>query len=166
VELEVLRIFLNVVDRRLETRVCPELDQAVGLEQQKRPGFVGGIVRNGDLRAVGQRVKRGGLSRVDAQRLVVDGDERNQIGALFRVEVVKIGLVLEEVRVKLAVLQGYVRLHVVGEFPDLELVALARENFSDDCEYFRMGRGTCADHDFRQPGGGAFRRRRFGRSFR
>ena len=62
-------------------------------------------------------------------------------------EVVEVRQVLEEVRVKLLVVQGDIRLHIVGELDDLQLVAFLFEKGLDRFQDLRVRHGRRADLD-------------------
>ena len=101
-------------------RAVLQLDEPVGLEEQQGAGFVGGVVGHGHHSAVLQGAKGLRLAGVDAEGFIVHGTDGYQLGALFLVEIVKIGFVLEEVGIQLLAFERHVGLHVVGVFDDLQ----------------------------------------------
>ena len=84
----------------------------------------------------------------------------HKVRALLFIEVLKIGDVLEVVRVKFAALDDVVRLHVVLELLDLQRPALGLEDGLGLREDLGVRRGAGGDGD------GALARCGFGRGFR
>ena len=68
------------------------------------------------------------------------GADGYQLGTLFFIEVVKIGLMLEEVGIQLLAFERHIGLHVVGIFDDLKFVTLRFQNVVGDLEDFRVRR--------------------------
>ena len=124
-----------------------QLNQAFLLQQQQRAGFVGAIVGNRNLRAVGQRVQRSALAGVQAEGLIVDAGHAHQMGAVLFIEVVQVGDVLEVVGIQLALFQRGVGDDIVVEFHDLQIVAFVSQNLLDNFQNLGVGRGGCADLD-------------------
>ena len=77
----------------------------------------------------------------------MDLGDANEVGAVFLVVVVEVGLVLEVVRVEAAVRQGDVGLHVVGEFNDLERPTLSSEQVFRSIQNLGVRRGRSANLD-------------------
>ena len=92
------------------------------LQQRERPAAVGGIVGNGDLRAVGQRGEAAQFLRVGAEWLDVNLAvwHRDELRAGSLVEGVEIGLMLKEIGVQLVFGDLQIGLHVIGEDPDVQ----------------------------------------------
>lgn len=99
------------------------------------------------LRLFLQVVEACGLATVKGHGLKVDVGDANEVGAVFLVVVVEVGLVLEVVRVEAAVRQGDVGLHVVGEFNDLERPALSSEQVFRGIQNLGVRRGRSANLD-------------------
>ncbi len=97
------------------------------------------------LRLFLQVVEACGLATVKGHGLKVDLGDANEVGAVFLVVVVEVGLVLEVVRVEAAVRQGDVGLHVVGEFNDLERPALSSEQVFRGIQNLGVRRGRSAN---------------------
>ena len=112
-------------------RVIGELDQALLLEQEQGAGLVAVVGRDDDGRALGEVLQVGDAVAVDAERLIVDGADGDEVGTIRGVEAVEVGLVLEVVGVERAVGQSLVRQDVVVIGDDLELVAFVGEGLLD-----------------------------------
>lgn len=99
------------------------------------------------------------LCRVDVQahRLVVNRARAHQMRAVFRVEVLKIGDVLEVVRVQIARFELEVRLNIVVKDHDLQINAFLSENWLGRFENLGVRGGGCADGQFRVGAGDADR---------
>lgn len=91
------------------------------------------------------RVKRGLLAAVNADRLYMDSSDGNDVSVVFRVEVVQIGGVLEVVRVDFAALNYIVGLNVIGELLDVEGYVLLGEDILCNGENFSVRSGRCGD---------------------
>ena len=115
--------------------------------------FVGAVVRHGDDVALGQLVEAGLAAAVDAHGLVVDGGGGDELGAVLGVEVQQVGLVLEVVRVELAVGEGEVRHDVVVEDLDLKLIAQGLKLTLDGLKDLGVGRAGRADDELFELGG-------------
>ena len=77
----------------------------------------------------------------------MDGADRDKVGAVFGVEAVEVGLVLEVVCVERAVGQSLVRQDVVIIGDDLEFVAFVGEGLLDLLEDLGVRGGAGADGD-------------------
>ena len=71
----------------------------------------------------------------------------HQRRALFLVEVVKIGLVLEVVGVQFLAFQSQVGLHIIRILDDLQVIALSLELFGRDVKNLGVGRRRGPDLD-------------------
>ncbi len=109
----------DVVDGRGQTGAVTHGDQTLSGQQQQSAGLVGGIVGHGDGCAVRDVGKVIALARIDAERLIVDGADADEVGAVLLVEAVKVGGVLEVVGIDLAALGDKVGLDIVAELNDL-----------------------------------------------
>jgi len=78
----------------------------------------------------------------------MNGDDRNQVGFVFCIEVVKIGLVLKIIGIQIAGIQCQIGLDIVGKLFDLQLISLFCQNFLDNCQNLGMGCDAGADHNF------------------
>ena len=72
------------------------------------------------------------------------------MGTLLFVEVIHIGLVLEEVGVQIAAFHGQVWLHIVGVFDDLQIHSLGLEILLHLSQNLSMGSGASAHLQFYQ----------------
>ena len=97
-------------------RVIGELDQALLLEQEQGAGLVAVVGGDDDGRALGEILQVGDAVAVDAERLIVDGADGDEVGTILGVEAVEVGLVLEVVCVKLSTFYYVVRLYIVIEY--------------------------------------------------
>ena len=79
----------------------------------------------------------------------------HQMRAVFRVEVLKIGDVLEVVRVQIARFELEVRLNIVVKDHDLQINAFLSENRLGRFENLGVRGGGCADGQFRVGAGDA-----------
>ena len=86
-------------------------------------------------------VEAGLLAAVDAHGLDVDAGDGDQVGAVLRVEVVQVGLVLEVVGVHRAVLDHVVGDDVVVKFLDVQGDALGLQDGHADLQHFAVGGG-------------------------
>ena len=77
----------------------------------------------------------------------MNGDEARELEAAVLAEGVEIGLVLEEVGVKLLVVEREVRLNVVGELDHLERDALLLELRGDEIQNVRVRNGARTDRE-------------------
>ncbi len=98
-DIQVLGVLGDIQLGSGKTDAFLKLDQALGLEQQKRASFVGAVVGDGYSSAIGQVRKARCFAGIDAKGLIVDGGHGNQMRAVLSVEVRKVGLVLEVVGV-------------------------------------------------------------------
>ena len=145
--LHVVGVLHNVLDGGSQTCAVGQLEDAVVLKQQQCPGFVGGVVGHGDDIAVGQVAQSGLGARIDAEGLIVDTGHGNQIGALFLIEIVQIGDMLEVVGVDLTAVYHQVGLDIVLKLGDLQLPALLGENLRGLGQNLRMGGGGGGNGD-------------------
>ena len=83
-DLEVLGVVHDILDRGLQAGILGQGDETLLLEEQQGAAAVGGVVGDGDLRAVGQSVQRSGLAGVEAEGLIVDGAGADQVGCRCR----------------------------------------------------------------------------------
>ncbi|GFN02625.1 hypothetical protein Smic_11810 [Streptomyces microflavus] len=122
-----------------------ERDEAVLGEQLEGAAAVGGVVGDGYGLAGLDVLEVLDLLGVETQGLQVHVHDRDDGGVVLLVEVVQVGLVLEEVGVDLAGLGGGVRQDVVRELLDLQLEALLlRQVLLDEVQDVgvrRRGRG-------------------------
>ena len=154
-DLDVVGVLLDVVDGSGQAGAVTDGDDALGGQQLQSAGLVGGIVGHGDGSAVSDVLQVVALARIDAERLVVDGADADQMGAVLLVEALEVGAMLEVVGVNLALLGGGVGQDVVGELGDGELVALLLENLLDRAvQNLSVGRGGSADIDLLVVGDG------------
>ena len=138
-------VFGDVVDCSGQTGAVADGDQALGGQQLQSAGLVGGVVGHGDGRAVRNVCQIIALARIDAERLIVDRADADQMGAVFLVEAVEVGGVLEVVGVNLAVLGDEVGLDVVAELNNLEVDALLGQNLLGHIQNLGVGRGGGGD---------------------
>ena len=68
----------------------------------------------------------------------MDSRNRNNVCSVLLVEIVKIGLVLEIVGVKLAAVNNVVRLNIIVKFLNFQLNILFGKNFLYNSEYLSM----------------------------
>ena len=122
-DLQVVGVVGDVVDRSGQTGAVADGDQALGGQQLQSAGLVGGVVGHGDGRAVRNVCQIIALARIDAERLIVDRADADQMGTVLLVEAVEVGGVLEVVGVNLAALGDEVGLDVVAELNNLEVDA-------------------------------------------
>ena len=135
----------DVVDRSGQTGAVADGDQALGGQQLQSAGLVGGVVGHGDGRAVRNACQIIALARIDAERLIVDRADADQMGTVLLVEAVEVGGVLEVVGVNLAALGDEVGLDVVAELNNLEVDALLGQNLLGHVQNLGMGRGGGSD---------------------
>src|SRR5690606_14974032 len=100
-ELQAVR-FRDVIGGGLGAGAVGEFDDAVLGEQVQGPAAVGGVVGDGDGVTGGQLTDVAQGLGVHPQRLQVDVDHRDDVGALVGIELVQVGPVLEVVGVHLA----------------------------------------------------------------
>ena len=127
-DLQVVGVVGDVVDRSGQTGAVADGDQALGGQQLQSAGLVGGVVGHGDGRAVRNVCQIIALARIDAERLIVDRADADQMGTVLLVEAVEVGGVLEVVGINLAALGDEVGLDVVAELNNLEVDALLGQN--------------------------------------
>src|SRR5690606_21135191 len=101
-----------------------QADQARLVQQQQGAAAIGGVVGDGDGGPVGDIVQRGQLAGIDAERLDVHASDTGQVGTTALVELVEIGLVLEEVGIQTAFGDLQVGLYIVGEDLDIQIDTL------------------------------------------
>ena len=80
----------DVVDRSGQTGAVADGDQALGGQQLQSAGLVGGVVGYGDGRAVRNVCQIIALARIDAERLIVDRADADQMGTVLLVEAVEV----------------------------------------------------------------------------
>ena len=135
----------DVVDRSGQTGAVADGDQALGGQQLQSAGLVGGVVGHGDGRAVRNACQIIALARIDAERLIVDRADADQMGAVLLVEAVEVGGVLEVVGVNLTALGDEVGLDVVAELNNLEVDALLGQDLLGHVQDLGVGRGGGGD---------------------
>lgn len=135
----------DVVDRSGQTGAVADGDQTLGGQQLQSAGLIGGVVGHGDGRAVRNVCQIIALARIDAERLIVDRADADQMGAVLLVEAVEVGGVLEVVGIDLAALGDKVGLHIVAELNDLQVDALLGQNLLGHIQDLGMGRGGGGD---------------------
>ena len=135
----------DVVDGRGQTGTVTHGDQTLRGQQLQGAGLVGGVVGHGDGRTVRDSGKVIALARIDAERLIVDSADADQMGAVLLVKAVKVGGVLEVVGIDLAALGDKVGLHIVAELNDLQVDALLGQNLLGHIQDLGMGRGGGGD---------------------
>ena len=118
---EVLGVINDVDNGDVVAFAAVNGDETEILEEVKGAGFVGTVVGNSNLCAVGKSFNGSGLSGIYAERLIVDSSGGNDVGAVVGVVVVKVGLMLEVVGVDVAGGEGFVRKNVVGELDDFKV---------------------------------------------
>ena len=148
-ELEVLRVLGDILQRGFLVDAILELQQAGLLEKEQCTAAIGRVVRDGDRSALFEVLEVFDLLGVDAHRLDVDAAGADELDflVLFH-EVLEIRVMLEEVGIEFLVVEGEVRLDVVVEFDDFDSNALFSCFFSDFFHDFGMGAGRDADFDF------------------
>lgn len=120
-------------------------DQALLLKKKQSACFVGCIVGNSNLSAVLQLLEIGDALGVDAHGLKMNCGYGNKVSALFLVEVLQVGAMLEVVCVNVAVLGYIIGLNVVGEFLYFERIAfLLKDGGNGVVQDFCMGGGNSA----------------------
>ena len=134
-------VLLDVVDGSGQASAVTDGDDALGGQQLQGAGLVGGIVGHGDGSAVSDVLQVVALARVDAERLVVDGADADQMGAVLLVEALEVGGVLEVVGVDLATLGDQVGLDVVAELDNFQGDALLGQDVLGSVQDLGMGRG-------------------------
>ena len=139
--LDVVGVLLDVVDGGSQAGAVADGDDALGGQQLQSAGLVGGIVGNCDHSTVSDVLQVAALARVDAERLVVDRADADQMGAVLLVEALEVGTMLEVVGVDLAALGDEVGLDVVAELDDLEGDALLGQNVLGGVQNLSVGRG-------------------------
>src|SRR5690554_2731563 len=117
-------------------------------QQQQGAAAVGGVIGDGHGGTLGDIVQRVQLAGVDAKRLDVDVGYADQVGAAALVELIQVGLVLEEVGIQTTFGDLQVRLHVVGEDLDIQLHALFGQSGFDELEDLRVGNSSGGDAEF------------------
>jgi hypothetical protein len=157
-ELEVEGVVDDVGDPALEAGVVGEGQHAVLVEDRERPALVGDVVRDRDLRALGDLLHARVRLGVVADLRVVDRGELHELGAVLLVEGRHVRLVLGEVRVDLAVGQQPVVLHVVADLHELDRVPLLGRDLrggGDHVGHRREVRGDLDQGVLAAPVGGA-----------
>ena len=130
-----------------------QFDETLLLEQEQGTSHIGVVSRDKD-RSTGRDVLEiGDGFTVDAERLIVDSADRDEIGTVGSVEAVEIRGVLEVVGVELAILQGGVRQHIVVKNLDLERIAFGGQIFTDKFQNLGMRHGGGTDHNGRKISG-------------
>ena len=94
-----------------------------------------------------QSVERGLLSAVESERLNMNGGNRNDVGVVFGVEVVKIGLVLEVVCQHGSVLHNIVGNDIITEFLNIEVYVLFGKDTLCNGKYLGMGCGRSGNRN-------------------
>ena len=127
-ELEVLRVLRDILQRCLLLDAVLELQQAGFLEKEQGAAAVRRVIRDGNRSAILEVLEVFDLLGVDAHRLDVDaaGADELDLLVLFH-EVLEIRVMLEEVGIEFLVVEGEVRLDIVVEFDDVELDAFLLE---------------------------------------
>ena len=143
--LHVMGVLGDVVDGGGQTGAVTHGDQTLSGQQLQGAGLVGGVVGHGDRCAVSDVGEVAALARVDAERLIVDSADADEVGAVLLVEAVEVGGVLEVVSVNLAVLGHKVGLDVIAELNDLKVDALLRQNLLGHIQDLGVGRGGGGD---------------------
>src|SRR5690606_30114106 len=142
-ELQLLGIVDHISGRRQNVGRILQLDQALGLQQEQGARAVGWIVGQCHLRAFLQVLDVLDLGGIRAERLDVHQPDAYQSRLVFFVERIQIRLVLEEIDVDLAIRYLLVRLHIIGEYLDVELHALLGQDRLDQLEQLRMRNRRC-----------------------
>ena len=93
-------IFDNVLDGRRDAAAIFQADEAGLLQDQERPAAIG----NGYLGTVRQLIQAGNLFGINAHRFDVYLAQGYEVGAMFGIEFVHVGLVLEEVGIDFLVI--------------------------------------------------------------
>lgn len=88
-----------------------------------------------------ESVKRGLLSAVESERLNVNGGSRNNVGVVFGVKIVKIGLMLEVVCQHGTVLHNIVGNDIITEFLNTRIYVLFGKDVLCNGKYLGMGCG-------------------------
>ena len=142
-----MRVLNDVLLGGCEAGAVLQCDDAVGLKQLQRSGLIGGIVRHCDLCTVLDVRKVSALAGIDAERLIVDGTHRYDMGVVLCIEIIKIRLVLEVVGLDLSVLYCQVRLYIVIVGNHLNVYALGCQGLLCGLENLSVGAGRCTDLD-------------------
>ena len=144
-----MRILGDIVNSSCDTGAVFELDQTFLLQKKQRSRFVRRVVGNRDRIAVRHFIERLLCSAVDSERLIVNlavlGDCKMR--AVLLVEGIQIIDMLEIVRVKLAGLYYVVRLHIVLEFLDFEIISLTSEDLFCFCKDFGVRCYACRNRN-------------------
>ncbi len=147
-EFDVFRIFNHVkrADRKTGSRI--DLDQAFGLQHQKRTTAIGRIVRNADFGTIFKLAQILDLVGIDAHRgQDVIADHRKVITTILDL-VIKVRLVLEAVGLQVAIIKRLVRNDIIREADDFDIKALFGRDLDDLFhDFFVRTRGD-ADLDF------------------
>ena len=91
-DLDVVGVLLDIVDGSGQASAVTDGDDALGGQQLQSAGLVGGVVGYGDGRAVRNVCQIIALARIDAERLIVDRADADQMGAVLLVEAVEVGV--------------------------------------------------------------------------
>src|SRR5690606_26336739 len=142
---DIMRVVCDITRRGQDMGVVLQGDHTGLGQQQQGATAVGGVVGDGHGGALGDVVQRVQFAGVDAKRLDVDVGNADQIGAAALVELVEIGLVLEEVGVQTAFGHLQIGLYVIGEHLDIQLDTLFGEAGFDELKQFGVGYGGGGD---------------------
>ena len=97
---QVLRIFLNIVLRRVDAGICLQFDQSLCFQKQQSPCLVRRIIRDADGCSVLKGIERFCLAGINAEWLIMDGSGRNQIRSVFLIVLIQVRLMLEIIRIQ------------------------------------------------------------------
>ena len=128
-DLDVLRVFFDILDSCLKSCSVFQSDHTVVLEKQKCSCFVCSIVRNCDRIAIFQIIKSFFFARIDSKWLIVDSACIYEVCSLLFVEVVKIRNMLEIVRIKISALYYKVWLYIIIKYRNFQIPSFFLEDW-------------------------------------
>ena len=146
-ELNVLRVRLDVRDGCGDACTLLQSDDSLLRKQKKCSRLVGHVVGNRNDCTLGKIRKILGAPCVDAERLIVDCADGDQVAAVFLVELIQIRYMLEVVGVKASLDHAGVGGDGVFELYNLKRVALLLENGLDVLKDLCVRHDVCADLD-------------------
>ena len=142
-DLNIMRILLDVLHGGQQTGAVLQLDDTVILQEKKCSCFVCCIVWYCNHIAVTQRCKIGFGARIDTEGLIMNACDRYKRSALLFVKIVEIRNMLEVVCVNIAAINYKVRLNIIFKFGYFKCPALLGKNFCCLSQNLCMGSGRC-----------------------
>ena len=146
-DVQVLRIFDDVVNGWCCACCIVQSDQVNGLQQQQSASAVGYVIRDSDRIAVLNFTVICIFVRVDPQWRHKSESDWCQVCVVVCVVVFQESYVLEGVQVEFAVVQSDVRLVVISEFDDFKVDVLIFQTLCDSFPDFDCGFADQTDFD-------------------